>query len=191
MDGNEILQKLREQRHATLSLADQIPEERWREPAMPGGNTIHDVLAHLLGWDEWTIGVFELSHLRDEVPPSIAHALDEVDAFNARSQARFRNLTRDDMLSSLQTTSDRIVRSAFAVGGEEWDHRRLNGISVTVGATADHPGRAVTPSVRGILRTMLEHEREHDAEIATTFGISPRRPGDETGETGGETSGPA
>jgi uncharacterized damage-inducible protein DinB len=183
---------VREQRHATLSLADQVKEGRWREPVMPGGNTLHDVLAHLLAWDEWAIGVFELSHLRDEVPPTLAHALDDVDAFNARAHARFRTITRDDMLSSLQTASDRIVRSALAVGGDEWDKRRLTGLTVNVGATADRPGRSVTLSVGGVLRTILDHERTHDQEIADTFGIQPRRPGDEdenAGE-GGETSAP-
>jgi hypothetical protein len=188
LSGEETLQKVREQRHATLSLADQVPEERWSEPVMPGGGTLHDVLAHLLGWDEWAIGVFELSHLRDEVPESIAHALDDVDAFNARSHARFHNVGRDDMLSSLQTASDRIVRSALAFGGEEWDKRRLTGVTVTVGATADRPGRAVTPSVGGILRTLLDHERTHDQEIADTFGIQPQRPGE--GNEGDETSAP-
>ncbi len=188
MDGNETLQKLREQRHATLSLADQVTEDRWREPVMPGGGTLHDVLAHLLAWDEWAVGIFELSHLRDEVPPSLAHALDDVDAFNARAHTRFRNVSRDDLLSSLQTSSDRIVRSALAVGGEEWDKRRLTGLTITVGATHDHPGRAVTPSVRGILRTLLDHEREHDQEIAQAFGVTPQRPG--PGE-GSEASAPA
>jgi hypothetical protein len=190
LSGEETLQKLREQRHATLSLADQVLEERWNEPVMPGGGTLHDVLAHLLGWDEWAIGVFELSHLRDEVPPTLAHALDDVDAFNARSYARFRTVGRDDMLSSLQTASDRIVRSALAFGGEEWDKRRLPGISITVGATADHPGRTVTPSVGGILRTLLDHERSHDQEIADAFGVQPRRPGEEDKDEGGETSAP-
>jgi hypothetical protein len=189
MDGNTTLQKLREQRHATLSLADQVPEERWSEPALPGGGTLHDTLAHLLGWDEWAVGVFELSHLRDEVPPTLAHALDDVDAFNARSYARFHAVGRDDLLSSLQTVSDRIVRSALAFGGEEWDKRRLTGMSITVGG-GDKPERAVTPTVRGILRTLLEHEREHDEEIAAAFGVTPQRPGDGTdgADDGGSTT---
>ena len=69
MDGNTTLQKLREQRHATLSLADQVPEERWSEPALPGGGTLHDTLAHLLGWDEWAVGVTARSGLSP--PPTV------------------------------------------------------------------------------------------------------------------------
>src|SRR5260370_37976397 len=130
MDGDEILQQARRQRHTTLSLADQVKEDRWREPVMPGGATIHDVLAHILAWDEWAVGVFELSHLRDEVPPALARALDDVDGFNARAQARLRIITRDDLLSSLQTVSDRIVKSLLAVGGADWAKRRRHGRSV-------------------------------------------------------------
>jgi hypothetical protein len=151
-------------------------------------------LAHLLGWDEWAVGVFELSHLRDEVPPTLAHALDDVDAFNARSYQRFHAVGRDDLLSSLQTVSDRIVRSALAFGGEDWDKRRLAGMTITVGG-GDRPERAVTPTVRGILRTLLEHEREHDEEIAAAFGVTPQRPdGGSDGDSddgGSTTSGPA
>lgn len=172
MDGDEILQRARRQRHTTLSLADQVKEDRWREPVLPGVNTLHDVLAHILAWDEWAVGVFELSHLRDEVPLTLARALDDVDAFNARAQARFRNITRDDMLSSLQSASDRIVKSSLAVGGAEWAKRRLAGMTVTVAGKDGQPARQVTPSVGGILRTLGSHEAEHDREISEAFGVT-------------------
>src|SRR5258706_126676 len=157
MDGDEILQRARRQRHTTLSLADQVKEDRWRAPVMPGGATIHDVLAHLLAWDEWAVGVFELSHLRDEVPQALARALDDVDGFNARAQARLRNITRDDMLSSLQTVSDRIVKSSLAVGGADWAKRRLPGLTFAVGGSDMRPPRQVTPSVGGGRRMMTEN----------------------------------
>ena len=60
MNATDLVQRMREQRLTTLALADQIGEERWREPALPGGS-IHDVLAHLLGWDEWAMAVFDIS----------------------------------------------------------------------------------------------------------------------------------
>ncbi len=175
MDGDEILQRARRQRHTTLSLADQVKEDRWRAPVMPGGATLHDVLAHILAWDEWAVGVFELSHLRDEVPPALARALDDVDGFNARAQARLHNITRDDMLSSLQTVSDRIVKSSLAVGGADWAKRRLPGLTFDVSGGDMRPPRQVTPSVGGVLRMLTQHEEEHAGEIAAAFGVSVQR----------------
>src|SRR5260370_28838874 len=175
MDGDEILQGARRQRHTTLSLADQVKEERWRGGVGAGGGTFEDVLAHILAWEEWAVGVFELSHLRDEVPPSLARALDDVDGFNARAQARLRNITRDDMLSSLQTVSDRIVKSLLAVGGADWAKRRLPGLTFAVGGSDMRPPRQVTPSVGGVLRMLTEHEEEHAGEIAAAFDVSVQR----------------
>src|SRR5260221_9890162 len=175
MDGDEILQRARRQRHTTLSLADQVKEDRWRAPVMPGGATLQDGVAHILAWDEWAVGVFELSHLRDEVPPALARAVDDVDGLNARAQARLRNITRADMLSSLQTISDRIVKSSLAVGGEDWAKRRLPRLTFAVGGSDMRPPRQVAPNVGGVLRKVTEHEEEHPGGIAAAFGVSVQR----------------
>ncbi|MGE5335659.1 MAG: hypothetical protein ACM3N4_13235, partial [Nitrososphaerota archaeon] len=64
MNKDNILRALREQRLTTLALADQIKDDRWREPLLPGGRSLHDLLSHILAWDEWAVGVFEISRLR-------------------------------------------------------------------------------------------------------------------------------
>jgi hypothetical protein len=173
MEGDEALQRLREQQYATLTLADQIKEDRWREPLLSGGNSVHAVLSHLLGWDEWAIGAFEISLVRDELPPTFQHALDDVDAFNARSVARYQHVSRDDLITSIQTASGRLAKSATSAGGEDWAARRLRGLTTTVSARDGSGSRQITLSVRGTLRTLTEHEAEHVQEIAQVFGISP------------------
>jgi uncharacterized damage-inducible protein DinB len=172
MDGNETLQKLREQQYSTLTLADQIKDDRWREPLLSGGNTVHAVLSHLLAWDEWAIGAFEVSLVRDELPPTFQAALDDVDAFNDRAMARYRTTSRDDLLTSLQTASGRMASSATAAGGEDWAKRRLNGLSTTVTARDGSGTRTVTLSVGGVLRTLTTHEAEHMREISEVYGVS-------------------
>jgi hypothetical protein len=89
--ANLLVQRLREQRLATLSLADQIKDDLWREPRLAPDRSLHDLLAHVLGWDEWAVGVFEISRIRD-LPATFQRAIDDVDAFNARSQARYRGI---------------------------------------------------------------------------------------------------
>jgi hypothetical protein len=178
MEPDEIIRRYRERRLTTLALADQIAEDRWREPALPGGRSIHDQLTHIIGWDEWAAAVFDLSRVRDELPPVLINALSEVDAYNARNVARMRNLTRDDVISALQEANPRVLKSAMAAGGEQWAKRRI-AILPRVGPLAappdpahpDEPPRQ--PSVGGILRTLMMHEAEHDQELTDAFSIQP------------------
>ena len=169
-DGDDILQQRREQRLATLSLAEQVAEERWREPLLPGERTLHALLSHLLGWDEWSIAVFELSALRP-LPPTLSRALDEVDAFNARAVTRFSGLTRDDLLVGLQTAVERVCTAATIAGGDDWAKRRIADLARPQAADSATPSRG--PRVGSLLRVLLEHEVEHAGEISATFGVLP------------------
>lgn len=178
MANNDLLQRLREQRLTTLTLADQIKEDRWREPALPGGRTIHDVLSHILAWDEWGIAVFEISAIRP-LPPVLTQALEDVDAFNARAVKRFHNITRDDILSALQSANGRLIASAQQSGGAEWGERRIpdlaqrrTEVDATQDATQQEPPRG--PSVRSIVRNLANHEQSHAQELMDTFGITPQ-----------------
>lgn len=177
MDAAELPQALRMRRLTTLALADQIKEDRWRGPVLPGGRTIHDLLAHLIAWDEWAFAVIDISQVRD-LPPVLLNAVRDIDAYNAKHEKRMRNLTRDDMLSALQSVPERLLKVAMASGGGEWDRRRIEelaGLMPVAGgvrpAEGDEAPRA--PSVRGILRTLMAHEAEHDQQIIDTFGIQP------------------
>jgi hypothetical protein len=184
MDAAEVMQGLREQRLTTLALADQIGEDRWREPTLPGDATLHDMLAHLLGWDEWATAVFEISAYR-ELPDVLVEAARDVDAYNARTQARYRPLTRDDLLGGLQSATPRVIVAAMGRGEPGWETRRIAQLTYQdVGAKRQEDGTIRPPSVRGILRLLWNHEREHDEEISATFGVTANleryRDGDET-----------
>lgn len=170
MDTTELVQRLREQRLTTLALADQVSEDRWRESVLPGGS-IHDVLAHLLGWDEWAMAVFDISAVRP-LPDVLVGALKDVDGYNARSQRRYRNLSRDDLLAGLQTITPRLLDSATNRNATNWDKRRIAELGEIWAQLTNSPHGPRAPSVRGLLRMLCEHEKEHDAEISQGFGIS-------------------
>ena len=168
-DSAELIQSARERRLITLALADQLTEERWREPAMPGGRTAHAMLAHLLAWDEWATAVFELSALR-ALPAKLALALRDVDAFNARAVERFNGLGRDDLLTGLQGASARLMSAATGAGGDAWAERRIPDLAPHPVNPNGQPSRG--PSVGGLLRTLRKHEREHDEEFSAAFGVT-------------------
>ena len=131
------------QRLRTLALADQIGEDHWREPLLPGGRTLHDQLTHLLAWDEWAVGAFEISALRP-LPPTLVEALRDSTAYNARTEQRYRRITRDDVMSALQGMVDRVLISAArsAPSGQPWLERRiadLAGARIVVDAATGVP----------------------------------------------------
>lgn len=172
MDNAELIQRLREARLATLALADQVDEERWRTPLLPGENSLHGVLSHLLGWDEWAAAVFDINGVRP-LPPALVDALKDVDAYNARAVKRYSGLSRDDLLTGLQSSGDRMISSAIGRHGEEWSRRRipeLAGAEAINAAGTEAAQRG--PSARGILRVLLEHERGHAGEVEGALGIT-------------------
>lgn len=175
MNTDDFLHALREQRLTTLALADQIKEDRWREPLLPGDRSLHDLLAHILAWDEWAVGVFEISRLR-MLPPVLIGALRDVDAYNARAMRRYAKITRDDMLSALQAAPDRVLASAIGPGGEHWQERRFPELAHARTLDANKEESVITsrgPSVGGLLRLLLRHEVSHNQEIGKTFAIEP------------------
>lgn len=175
LNTDDTLHALHEQRLTTLALADQIKEDRWREPLLPGGRSLHDLLSHILGWDEWAIGVFEISRLR-ALPPVLIDALRDVDAYNARAMRRYANITRDDLMSALQASPDRVLASAIGPGGENWQDRRFPELAHVRTLDAQKDESVVTsrgPSVGGLLRVLLRHETSHHQEISAAFGITP------------------
>ena len=172
-EAETLVQRLREQRLTTMQLADQIKEDRWREPVLPGEWSLHGLLSHVLAWDEWAIAVFEISLIRD-LPPTLQHAVDEVDAFNTRARDRFRGISRDDMLSALQAANPRLIASARASGGTQWYDRNIDGLLFLANTEKQH-----VPSVGEILRVLRRHESLHSQEIAATFAITPQAPQEE------------
>lgn len=172
---DDILHALHKQRLTTMALADQIKEDRWKEPLLPGDRSLHDLLAHILAWDEWAVGVFEISRLR-ALPPVLIDALRDVDAYNARAMRRYANITRDDLMSALQASPDRVLAGAIGPGGEHWRERRFPELA-HAGKLADQKDESVVtsrgPSVGGLLRLLLRHEASHDEEISRVFEITP------------------
>jgi hypothetical protein len=175
VNTDDFLHALREQRLTTLALADQIKEDRWREQLLPGDRSLHDLLAHMLAWDEWAVGVFEISRLR-ALPPVLIDALRDVDAYNARAMRRYAKITRDDMLSALQASPDRVLASAIGPGGEHWLDRRFPELAHARTLDANKDESVITsrgPSVGGLLRLLLRHEVSHNQDISKTFAIEP------------------
>jgi len=119
--------------------------------------------------------VFDLSALR-ELPARLATALDDVDSFNQRAVQRYRGISRDDMLTSLQAINGRVITSAKSYGGDEWAQRRLIDLARPRQAPDGSVSEPRAPSVGGILRSLLSHEAGHAQELRDVFHVTDPEP---------------
>lgn len=181
MEDERLLEQMDLQRLETLALADQIKDDRWRAPLLPGGRTLHNQVAHILAWDEWAIGIFELSAIGRAIPPKLVEAARDSDAYNARSEARFQKLRRDDVLEGLEAAHTRLIQASVSAGGEDWAARPIPELQALLASLSPLPPPEALPdgyvpmgdTVGGVLRHLVAHEHAHAQEISATFGIEP------------------
>ena len=116
-------------------------------PIYPGW-TVKDILAHILGWDERTVQILPLilQNRASEVTGI------EVDEHNRESINAWRDKTLADVLTAIRTSHQQIIHILAPIDHKEIDLRR------------DRRGRPIT--IRSyVLDVMIEHERQHAAEI--------------------------
>jgi hypothetical protein len=110
--------------------------------------TVKDVLAHIIGWDQWVIGILPLilQNRADEI------AEIDVEAQNRRSVEAWRDKSIDQVLTTLKLTHRQILETISAIDHVEIDLRR------------ERKGRTIT--IRSyVIEVMVEHERQHAVEI--------------------------
>ena len=110
--------------------------------------TIKDVLAHIIGWDQWVVEILPLilQNRADEI------AEIDVEAHNHRSVEVWRDKSIDEVLVTLKSTHQQIVDAISAIDHVEIDLRR------------ERKGRTIT--IRSyVIEMMVEHERQHAMEI--------------------------
>jgi uncharacterized damage-inducible protein DinB len=125
----------------------------WREMtqiSLYQGWTVKDVLAHVLGWDRRVLHTLPL--MLQNRASEVAGV--EVDEFNRLSVAAGRDLSLSELLAEVTATHRRIVKIIAGLEHKEIDMRR------------ERHGRTIT--IRSyVIDVMIEHEREHAAEIET------------------------
>lgn len=123
----------------------------WRERTqLPvySGWTIKDILAHMIGWDEWVINILPLiiQNRADEV------AGINVDEYNRATVETWRDKSLAEVQTALQATHHQIIEMISVLNHVQIDMRR------------ERQGRIIT--IRNyIIEMMVEHACQHASEI--------------------------
>jgi hypothetical protein len=110
--------------------------------------TVKDVLAHIIGWDEWTL---------ENLPLIVQDRAGEVsaidpDALNQQSVQAWRNTPLSDVLATIKTTHQQILNIIANLNHKEIDMRHTRGKQII--------------TIRSyVIDIMVDHERRHAEEI--------------------------
>ncbi len=110
--------------------------------------TVKDVLAHIIGWDQWTLEILPLilQDQADQIMPV------DPDSLNAQTLRTWRNKSLDEVLTTIKSTHRQILEVIAGLDHKEIDMRHRRG------------DRIIT--IRSyVINIMIDHERQHAEEI--------------------------
>lgn len=143
-----IMADLKYGRSILLESIEGLSQRERTEKFIYNGWTVKDVLAHIIGWDEFVLNVLPLivQDRADELSGV------DADAFNQQSKAAWQDKTFAQVLHRVEATHQKILDFISALDHVEIDKRH------------ERNGRVVT--IRSyVIDIMMEHERAHALEI--------------------------
>jgi uncharacterized protein (TIGR03083 family) len=153
----DLLRQIENERAALEQLLATLAEAQMIEPALDGGWSIKDVLAHIAAWESMMVEWVEAS-LRDETPDRPVSGDDWVDSLNDSLYGRYQAMPLAD------------VRSLFASAYER-AYETASGLSEAELFEPDRfAWRGGSPLVVLVAANTCWHYREHREQIAKIAG---------------------
>jgi hypothetical protein len=116
---SDLLAKIEHAYVASRAVLDALPAERWTE-TLPAGWTLKEMVGHLAYWED-TVPPF-VESLRGAVAQASAGSVDEQ---NAKAAADARQLSRDDVLTRLESAHGRVIEIVRSLTDDELADERV------------------------------------------------------------------
>jgi hypothetical protein len=149
MNKTELIEALEDSRQEFIEMLEELPDTLLTEPALAGGWSIKDTLAHLTYWEGQTVTLL-FQVLRGVEKPTTVHFGEEsVDDINARWHQQS------------QTRSMEIIWNDF-VGVRKQTIRRINEMNESDLTQASRfAWMKGVPLIELVMSDTVEHEEEH------------------------------
>jgi hypothetical protein len=139
----ELIDAFERTRQALLQEAASVPPALRTTPFV-GHWDLHDLLAHLVGWDHTNLESID-DMQAGRLPVFYAHYESNWDAFNAVLVTRHRDDDWDRLIRSIRASGEAVIARLRSLPGEppsvDWDGRRI--------------------TLRGVLSAAVRDEQEH------------------------------
>lgn len=145
----DIISDMKYGRETLLNSIEGLSHRELTQVEIYPGWTIKDILAHLIGWDQRVIKNLKLiaQNRASEIPRI------DVEGQNHEALVEWRDNTFAEVLAAVQDSYRQIIEIIAATDYHEIDRRH------------ERNGRFIT--IRSyVIENMVEHERQHAAEIA-------------------------
>ena len=144
----EIVEYVNFGRRSLLESIEGLSDDELTTVSMPGGWTIKDMLAHIIGWDYRIISILPLIAAgRAEDIPRV-----DVEQQNWHAVAKFKDKSVAEVLAEIRKTHQQVLDLLTQLDYTEIDRRH------------ERQGRVIT--IRSyVIDNMIEHERQHALEI--------------------------
>ena len=145
----EILEYMEYGRQTLLKAIDGLSHREMTEVPLSYGWTVKDILAHVAGWDYRSLQILPLI-VQDQAAnvPGV-----DVELYNRQSIQAWQDKSLAEILAEIKATHRQILEFIANLDHKEIDRRH------------DRNGRVIT--IRSyVLNIMVEHERQHAAEIS-------------------------
>lgn len=117
----ELLKEISFEKERLDSLIDKLPSDRMMEPGVtPGGWSIKDILAHLVGWQRMILS-FHAAELRGEIAEIPGYGLTwrETPKLNSIIFEKHKDLSLDEVLSEYRSSHNEMLRLLDEVSDED------------------------------------------------------------------------
>jgi hypothetical protein len=148
----QLLDDLDRVRNDLLSAATSLPPEK-RSEVFLGVWNVHDLIAHLIGWDYTNIQAAK-DILADQLPQFYAHHDRDWQTYNAQLVREYAKDNWDDLLAGAADSHAKLLSFLKAIPAEEFDKDRgirFRGWKVTIAR---------------LLQAEAEDEATHAAQVA-------------------------
>jgi hypothetical protein len=132
----DLLDRFRSEQRNWRALVDEVGRDRMNEPGPMGDWTFRDLVSHLAGWRNRTIGRVEaLARGEPQPPDPWPSELQDEDPINEWIRARDAGRSLDDVLDDYDSAFDRLATALIALPDE---------VLMTPGAVAWLPDEALS-----------------------------------------------
>ncbi len=155
----DLFAELQRERNALVDMIAGLDEATLDRKDVVGDWSIKNLLAHLVGWENWLLQSLPALLATGEMPEAMRAAAADEDGWNARQVTEREKLTPGEQLRELEQTRAKLIEylrgldEATLTRPQPWPRWKGTLTEYVMGATANHEAEH-----REVLRAALEQQ---------------------------------
>lgn len=156
---NNIIAEIKAERATLMALLQRLDDATINQQGLVGVWSIKNVLAHLVGWDEWLLRTLAARLTTGRLPDALRAATDDEDRWNAEQVAQRASMTPREQIDELERARESLLAYLATLDEARFDQ--------------PEPWPGSKPTLREYLRiSVRDHDAAHRREIEAALQAS-------------------